>query len=120
MQKTLRALKNAIHGFCYALINERNFRTEILCAVIVIAMAFVLKVSATAWLVIVLNISLVLTAELFNTAIEKLADVACKEINPIIKIIKDIAAGAVVIAVLNALVCGLIIFVPIIFKNYFI
>lgn len=120
MQKTLQAFKYAINGFRFAFANERNFRTEVFCSVIIIALAFILKISATSWIVIVLNISFVLFAELINTAVEKLADVACKEINPVIKIIKDVAAAAVVIAVLSAFCCGLFIFIPIILKYVFV
>ena len=81
-------------------------------------MAIILKISTICWLIIVLNIGFVLTTELINTAIEKLSDMVCKEINPIVKIIKDVSAAAVIIAVLVALVCGLIIFIPSILKLY--
>ena len=65
-----------------------------------------------------MNICFVLTAELFNTVIEKLAYEVCKVINPLIKIIKDVAAAAVVMAVLSAFICGLFIFGPLILKVF--
>ena len=116
MQKSIRALKYALNGLRYAVVNERNFRIEILCAIFTVALAFIFKISMFAWLVVVMNICFVLTAELFNTAVEKLANEVCKIINPVIKIIKDVAAAAVVMAVLSAFICGLIIFVPVILK----
>ena len=116
MQTTIRALAYALNGLRHAFINERNFKIEIFCALITIFMGFVFKITMAYWLVVVINICLVLTAELFNTAIEKLADVTCKEINPAIKIIKDVAAAAVVIAGLSAFICGLIIFIPSLLK----
>jgi diacylglycerol kinase len=116
MQKSFRAFVYAINGLRYAVVNERNFRIEILCAIFTIAMAFIFKITMFAWLIIVINICIVLAAELFNTAIEKLADISFKEINPIIEIIKDVAAAAVLISVLSALICGVIIFIPYIFK----
>lgn len=123
MQKTVRAFLYALNGLRYAFVNERNFRIEIFCAIITILMAVILKIPTAYWLLLIINICFVLSAELFNTAVEKLADVACKEIDPIIKIIKDVAAAAVVIAVLSAFICGLIIFIPALLKlflwNYF-
>jgi len=115
MQKFFCALKYAFNGLRYALVNERNFRIEILCAIFTIALAFIFKITMFAWLILVINICSVLAAELFNTAVEKLADISCKEINPVIEIIKDVAAAAVLLSVLSAIICGLIIFIPYIF-----
>ena len=115
MQKSFRAFVYAINGLRYAVVNERNFRIEILCAIFTIALAFIFKITMFAWLIIVINICFILAAELFNTAIEKLADISCKEINPVIEIIKDVAAAAVLLSVLSAIICGLIIFIPYIF-----
>ena len=64
------------------------------------------------WLVVVLCITVVLTLEMINTAIEKLCDVVQPDYHPQIKIIKDIAAGAVLIAALGSIIIGAIIFVP--------
>ena len=116
MQKFFCALKYAFNGLRYALVNERNFRIEILCAIFTIALAFIFKITMFAWLILVINICFVLAAELFNTVVEKLADISCKEINPVIEIIKDVAAAAVLLTVLSAIICGLIIFIPYIFK----
>ena len=116
MQKSIRALKYAINGLRYAVVNERNFRIEIFCAIFTIALAFIFKITMFTWLIIVINICSVLAAELFNTVVEKLADISCKEINPVIEIIKDVAAAAVLLTVLSAIICGFIIFMPYIFK----
>ena len=119
MQKSIRALKYALNGLRYAVVNERNFRIEILCAIFTIVLAFIFKITMFAWLILVMNICFVITAELFNTAIEKLANEVCKVTNPVIKIIKDVAAAAVVMAVLSAFICGLIIFGPLILNLFF-
>ena len=116
MQKSIRAFKYALNGLRYAVVNERNFRIEILCAIFIIVLAFIFKITVFAWLILIINICFVLAAELFNTAIEKLADISCKEINPVIEIIKDVAAASVLITVLSALTCGVIIFIPHILK----
>ena len=118
MQKSIRALKYALNGLRYAVVNERKFRIEIVCAIFTIALAFIFKITMFAWLILVINICFVLTAELFNTAIEKLSNKVCKVTNPVIKIIKDVAAAAVVMAVVSSFFCGLIIFVPLILKLF--
>ena len=118
MLKTIRAFKYALQGFRYAFLEERNFRIEIFCAVVVITLGIIFKLTSIEWFIVVLNMSIVLFAELFNTAIEKLADVSSKEINPTIKIVKDVAAAAVVVSVICAFVCGLIIFIPIIYNSF--
>ena len=116
MQKSIKALGHALNGIRNAFLNERNFRIEIFCAFLAITMGFILNIEMLYWLILIINICFVLAAELFNTAIEKLADIACNEINPVVKIIKDVAAAAVVISVFSAFVCGLIIFIPSLLK----
>lgn len=116
MQKIIRAISYALNGLRFAFVNERNFKIEVACAFITIMLGFVIRISIASWLIIILNIGFVLTAELFNTAIEKLSDIVCKDFNPLIKIIKDISAAAVIVAVLIAFVSGLVIFIPSILK----
>lgn len=112
MKKTKNAFLFALHGLRYVFVNERNFRIEIISATAVCIAAYVLHISAIEWFVVVLNIGFVISAELINTAIEKLCDLVSKEKNPLIKIVKDVAAGAVLLAAFVAFICGLIIFVP--------
>lgn len=112
MKKTKDAFVFALHGLQYAFINERNFRIEMIAATAACIAAYMLHISAIEWFVVVLNIGFVISAELINTAIEKLCDLVSKEKNPLIKIVKDVAAGAVLLAAFVAFICGLIIFVP--------
>lgn len=91
---------------------QLNFRAELLAAALVIAAGFWLHISATEWLVVALNISVVLSLELINTAVEGACDLFSKDYNPAIEFIKDIAAAAVLIAGIAAAACGLIIFLP--------
>jgi undecaprenol kinase len=116
MKKTKNAFVFALKGLQYAFVNERNFKIEIFCAVAVCIAGFVLRISTIEWLVVIMNIGFVLSVELVNTAIEKLCDVITKEINPTIKIIKDVAAAAVLLAAVMSIICALIIFVPLFLK----
>ena len=116
MKKTKNAFVFAVQGLQYAFVNERNFRIELFCAVVVCIIGYALNISSIEWLVVIMNIGFVLSAELINTAIEKLCDATTKEINPTIKIIKDVAAAAVLLAAVVAFICALIIFVPAVLK----
>jgi diacylglycerol kinase len=106
------AFANAINGIISTGIKERNFKIELGIMVLVIIGGIVLSISSSQWIVILLCCGLVLTLELFNTALEKLADSVTTQFDPLIKQAKDIAAGAVLISVITSMTIGLIIFIP--------
>jgi undecaprenol kinase len=114
MKKFLKSFSHALRGLQHVFVHERNFRIEIFCATAAFGCAFVFNISKIEWFVVIINIAAVLTAELFNTAIENLCNMIHKTTHPIIKIVKDVSAAAVVITALCAFVCGGIIFLPII------
>ncbi|MFA1820445.1 diacylglycerol kinase family protein [Virgibacillus oceani] len=91
---------------------EKNFRIHLIFTVIVIIAAFVLELSRLEWALIILVIGFVLVAELINTVIEKTIDYMKPEIHPTAKLIKDYAAGAVLITAITAVLIGVIIFIP--------
>ncbi|MFZ2167472.1 MAG: diacylglycerol kinase family protein [Minisyncoccia bacterium] len=112
MRRFLEGLRCALAGLMLAWREEANFRVEVLCAVVVYALGALLGLSVLEWGVIVLVISIVLTAEAFNTALEELCDKFQPTHDPHIKKIKDLAAAAVLLASIGALITGLIIFIP--------
>jgi diacylglycerol kinase (ATP) len=112
MKKFIRGFGFAFNGLGYAAKTQLNFRVHLVAAIIVGYMGYALKISADEWLWVVLSIALVLMAELFNTALEFLTDLVSPEYNKLAGHVKDVSAGAVVIAALFALVTGLIIFLP--------
>ena len=77
-----------------------------------VALGFSLQLSAVEWIVISLSISLVWAAELFNTAIERMANRLSPGYDPAVKFVKDVAAAAVLLTALGAFVSGIIIFLP--------
>ena len=77
-----------------------------------IILGWVFQIDAMEWMVILLCITAVLTLEMINTAIEKLCDVVHPGYHPQIKVIKDIAAGAVLLAAVGSVIAGAIIFLP--------
>lgn len=81
-------------------------------AVLVLGLGYVLKISSVEWITVVLCIGLVFSAEMFNTALEILVDKVSPQKDPIAGKIKDISAGAVLIAAIISVIVGVIIFLP--------
>lgn len=104
----------AIEGVVYALRTQRNMRLHVAAAVIVLIGSLVLDVSRMALVAIIFSISLVFIAELINTAVEATVDLAIDSYDPVAKIAKDVSAGAVLIAAINAVVIAfLVLFDPV-------
>lgn len=110
--KLLRSFLYAFAGIRSSFGSELNFRIHTVVAVLVIGLSAALHISTTEWLLVFFCIAFMLVVEMLNTALEKLCDVVHPEQHPGIKKVKDIAAGAVLIAALFSVVIGLIIFVP--------
>ena len=104
-------LQFALQGLSI-LLNQRNFRIEIALAFLAVGLGFYLQINLQEWLWISLAISLVLVIEAINTAIELTLNRISREYHPVTKQAKDIAAGAVVLCCLQAIVIGLIVFIP--------
>ncbi len=106
-----------LRGFYYAgrgiasAFSERNFRFHLCTAAFVIFFAAKFySFSAAEWAVLFLTCGGVIALELVNTALERLADSVSKENDPLIRIAKDCAAGAVLIAAASAVAVGIILF----------
>lgn len=112
MHKRIKSFKHAIDGLMYAFCKETHMKIHLIAAILVVCLGFCLQIGATEWLIILLAIGLVIVTELINTAIERLADVVSKEIHPQIKIVKDVAAGAVLFSSIIAAIIGLLVFLP--------
>ena len=108
----IKSFKFAIEGVISFFKTEHNAWIHCVAAVAVVCAGFILKIDKYEWCWIIISIALVFIFEMINTAIEIICDVVSPEINPQIKRIKDIAAGAVLVASLAAVAIGLIIFVP--------
>ena len=100
----------AAEGVIHALRTQRNLWIHFAIAVGVLIAALAFGVSKIELMVLLLAITFVLVAELVNTAIEAAVDVASTSFDPMAKLAKDIAAGAVLIAALNALAVGYLVF----------
>jgi diacylglycerol kinase (ATP) len=99
----------AIDGIVYALRTQRNMRLHVGVAALVAAASLLLDVTGLELALIMFAISLVLVTELVNTAIEAAVDVAVEHYDPLAKVAKDVAAGAVLVAAINAVVIAYLV-----------
>lgn len=107
-----RSFGFALEGCKTLLIEEPNAIIHFSAAIVTVILGFCLNISSGEWLFIILAISLVIAAELFNTALEVLCDFVHSQHHPQIKKVKDLAAGSVLMLSLGAFIGGLIIFIP--------
>ncbi len=110
--KLLLKFRYAFNGLKTAFTIHSSFRIHILMAVIVYSFGFILNLNLTQWVFTSTAIIFVVVSELFNTAIEHICDFIHIKHHKDIKTIKDISAAAVLVAVLNAVITGGIIFIP--------
>lgn len=108
--KTIKSFRFAFHGLYLVLRFENNTRFHLFASLAVVIAGFVVELSFLEWAIILTQIGLVWTAEVFNTALEKLVDLVSPEFNPKAGAIKDIAAAAVLVTSIMAAVIGLLIF----------
>lgn len=109
-RRFIESFNAAIEGFIYAVRTERNMRIHFLIALLIILMGIYLNFTAVDIMILCITITLVLTAEMVNTGVELLVDMIKAEIHPIAGIVKDIAAGAVLITSVNAVVVAYLLF----------
>jgi diacylglycerol kinase (ATP) len=100
----------SIEGVVHVLRTQRNMRIHFAIAIAVLAIAAAVGVSKLELIALLLAIAFVLIAEMINTAIEGAIDVATTSFDPMAKLAKDIAAGAVLIASVNAVAIGYLVF----------
>ncbi len=110
--KLLLKFRYAINGIFIAYKTQKSFRIHIVTAIVVYIFGMLLSLNLSQWAFISTAVIFVVVSELFNTAIEHICDFIQPNYHKSIKIIKDISAAAVLIAVLNAIITGGIIFIP--------
>ncbi len=100
----------AFEGIIHVLRTQRNMRIHFAVATVVLVVAIAADVTKLELIVLLLAIAFVLIAEMINSAIEGAIDVATSSFDPLAKLAKDIAAGAVLIAAINAVAVGYLVF----------
>lgn len=112
IKEHLASYQYALRGIWIAFRYEDNMIFHLVAAIAVVMVNSLLKVNKTEWLITLILIGLAWMAEIFNTAIEKLADRVTKEQDPLIGQVKDLASGAVLIICFFAALCAIIIYLP--------
>ena len=118
-KKLINSFKYAGEGIVSSFKTERNMKIHIFIMLVVILAGILLELSAIEWIICVLLFAIVISAELFNTAIETIVDMVSPEKNEKAKLAKDVSAGAVLVVAIGAAMVGLVIFVPKVVELFF-
>ncbi len=110
--KLTRSFRDAWQGLVLVFREEQNFRIHILAGVTAILVGVALGIPSVHFLILIVAISAVLSAELLNSALERFLDVIKPRVSPYVQAIKDILAAIVLICSLGSIGVGLIIFLP--------
>ena len=110
--KSLKSFKYAFLGICWLFKSENNAKIHAIATVSAIALSVFFRITAQEWRWIMLSIALVWISETLNTAIEKIVNLASPGFNTEAGKIKDLGAGAVLLAAIFSLICGTCIFLP--------
>ena len=110
------SLKLAINGIAYLFLYHRNMRIIFTLGIFAFLLGLFLKLSAIELVALCITITLVFVAEIFNTAIEMMIDIFTDKYHTLVKLVKDIAAAVVLLASLNAIAVGYILFVRRLFR----
>ena len=108
--------KLAIKGIAYLFLYHRNMRIIFMLGITALLLGFYLNLKGIELVALCITITLVLIAEIFNTAIEMMMDIFTDKYHTLVRLVKDIAAAVVVLASLNAVAVGYIFFVRKLFK----
>jgi len=106
------SVKHALDGVIYTFKTQPNFQIHSIFASLAIAASLFFRVSAAEWAVILFTIGLVLVAEMINTSIESVVDLATDQFHEKAKIAKDVSAGMVLVTAVISFLVGILIFVP--------
>lgn len=110
--KRAKSFPRAMRGLIVLIRTQHNMWLHLLSGAVTIFLGFYLKVSSAEWLGLIFAMAIVVVAEAFNTAIEFDIDLTSPDYHPFARDTKDVAAAAVLLAVIAAVAIGLIIFVP--------
>lgn len=111
----IKSFNYAIEGILYSFKKGIHFKFHVFTAIVAIVLGIIYKVSVFEWLILVVTISVVISSEAINTAIEEACDVLHPEHHPGARLAKHCAAGGVLILSIAAIIIGLIIFIPKVF-----
>jgi diacylglycerol kinase (ATP) len=109
-KRSIDSFHHALQGVLQGVKSQRHMRFHFFVAVLALLAGTIMRLSRAELLVLLFAVSLVIITELLNTAIEAVVDLVTITYHPLAKVAKDVAAGAVLVAALNAIVVGLLLF----------
>jgi diacylglycerol kinase (ATP) len=112
LRARLKSFHYAFEGLNSFFSSQHNAIIHLLATALVFIASVFFNISKTEAIAVILATGFVWTAELFNTAVEKLADMVSKDFHPSIKFIKDVSAAAVLLSAIAAFLTGMIVFLP--------
>ena len=112
IKKRIKGLIIAISGMFFLLKNEDSIKVQSLFFLLFIFLGYYFEIKKNEWIIHIILIGFILTAEALNTVAEKICDVINPKYDDRIKLIKDISAGAVSFAVISSLIVLIIIYYP--------
>ena len=115
LKKRIKSFGYAFKGIASLIKKEHNAWIHCTAIVVVTLSGLYFGITPTEWCIVVICFGMVLAAEGFNTAIERLVDLVSPDYHPIAGDVKDVAAGAVLICAIAAAVVGMIVFIPYMF-----
>jgi diacylglycerol kinase (ATP) len=110
VKKLVDSFNYAIEGIIYSIRTQRNMKIHMLAAIAVLSSTFFYDLSKIELLIITITITLVIVAEMINTAVECAIDATTNFYHPLVKIAKNVAAGAVLVTAINSALVGYVIF----------
>ncbi|WP_317192261.1 diacylglycerol kinase family protein [Hymenobacter ruricola] len=116
-RRRVASFGHAFRGVWAALGSEVHLRFHAVATAVVVGLGFYYGISRLEWALVAISVACVWSAELMNTAIEALTDLASPEYHPLAGKAKDVAAGAVLLAALGAAVVGALVFGPKVFGH---
>ncbi len=118
LKQLKKSFLHAVHGVKVVFQSEQSFRIQVIVAIIVLLFAVYVEVTDFEMIVLILLVGSILSLEMINSIFERIIDTFKPRIHPIVKDIKDIMAGTVLVGSLMALFVGLIIFAPYVYLLY--
>ena len=111
-KKLINSFKYAFEGIISSFKSERNMKIHVFMMLFVIIFGIILKISKIEWYICLILFGIVISAELFNTAIETIVDMIMPNKNEKAKLAKDVSAGAVLVIAISSAIIGLSMFIP--------
>ncbi len=107
-----KSMKHAVDGIIFTIKSERNFKIHLVLLTLTVMAGLFFNITTIEWLFVTVISSMVLFAELINTAVERTLDWLEPNHHDVVKTVKDVCAGAVLVCAIGAFIMGMLIFIP--------